>query len=1528
MRNIVLAALFVLLIASNTALALVGVPGGTPDYFGSPNWSNSPIIHKFVDSLPPLGCTTPNNLGQCIPVANPDTITYPGTDYYEIRLVEYSEKMHTELLATKLRGYVQINNGTDANGANTILPAPVHYMGPFIKATRDRPVRIKFINALPTGTGGDLFIPVDMSVMGAGMGSGGMGSGNYTQNRATIHLHGGHTPWISDGTPHQWTTPAGEGTAYPKGVSVSDVPDMPASGAGALTFFYTNQQGATLLFYHDHSYGITRLNVYGGEVAGYLISDVTEQNLIATGKIPSEQIPLVIQDKSFVSSTTATTDPTWDSAKWGGSGSLWFPHVYMTNQNPNLLSGINPFGRWDYGPWFWPPVTTAAGLVHGPVACANNPAQTCPGTPDVSMVMEAFMDTPVVNGTAYPYVVVQPKAYRFRILNGSNDRFWNLSLFYADPLAPTEVKMVPAVAGTWPAGWPTPDSRAGGWPDPTTVGPSMIQIGNESGFLPAPVVLTNIPIGYDRDVRSITVGNIKEHNLFLGPAERADVIIDFSAVPNGSTLILYNDSPAPVPAGDARVDYYTGNPNLTAVGGAPTTLAGFGPNIRTVMQFRVSGTVPAPPFSLTALQAAMPAAYTASQLQPVVNQTAYGGTTDVYARIQDTSLTFTPAGSLTPTTISMQPKAIQELFELDYGRMNSVLGVELPLTNFAKQTTIPLGYIDPPTEIFQDGQAQVWKVTHNGVDTHAIHFHLFDVQLINRVDWAGVIKPPDPNELGWKETIRMNPLEDVIVAIRPATPKVPFLVPNNSRYLNPTMPANDTMGFAQIDPNTGNPMAVSNQIVSFFWEYMWHCHLLGHEEMDMMRPIVFQPGAVSTYVIPGPPAAPSAVAGNANATVSFTAPAPNGGNPVTSYVVTSTPGNVTATGATSPITISGLLNGTIYTFNVAAVNSAGTGLSSLPTNQVMPVGPSTYTITITAGLNGSITPGGIAMVTQGTNQAFAITPATGYHVANVLVDGVSVGAVTTYTFTNVVANHTISATFAINTYTITATSGLNGSITPPGITTLNYGASQIYSFAPSLGYSIGSLTVDGVAQPIAASYTFTSIAANHTIDVTFTINTFTITSSAGLNGSITPLGATTVSYGAAQAYIITPAIGYHVLDVLVDGVSVGAVTTYSFLNVTTTHTISATFAINTFAITATAGVGGTVTPAGTTSVNYGAAQAYTITPNIGYGIASITVDGVAVTPISPYTFTNVTASHAINATFSINTFTLTVSATAGGTITPSGILTANYGTGQAFTVTPSIGYHITSVTDNGTPMAAPYALSNITSSHMVVANFAIDTFSLTINAGPGGTIQPLGVTILTYGVNATYTAVPDPGFHIVDVTVDGISQGPIMTYTFISPTASHTIGATFAINASPVYRFWSNVKQHHFFTISETEKNYVIANDPSWQYQGIAWYAYVSQQPNSAPVHRFWSASKQGHFFTISEAEKNSVIATDPSWQYQGIAWYAYVSQQPNSAPVHRFWSETKQGHFFTISEAEKNYVIANDPSWQYQGIAWYTPLN
>ena len=869
-------------------------------------------IRKFVDSLP--GLNTANDLGQSLPIAVPDTTSYPGSDYYEIAVVQYRQKLSKDLPATLLRGYVQLETPanaassahfplTNANLDGTTTPIlkggqPVlgytspQYLGPTIIAERNVPTRVKFTNLLPTGVAGDLFIPVDTTVMGAGGGpldaSGAACDpmmvttcATYSQNRATLHLHGGVTPWISDGTPNEWVTPAGENTKYPEGISVTNVPDMPDPGPGSMTFFYTNQQSARLMFYHDHSYGITRLNVYAGEAAGYILQDSTEAGLVAAGQIPSDQIPLIIQDKTFVpgAGQLAAEDPTWNTAAYGGEGNLWMPHVYMPNQNPADTMGVNAMGRWDYGPWFWPPYTgnlTQGAIANPLVGTTPTEGPTIPGTPNPSIVPEAFMDTPLVNGTAYPFMQVGEKAYRLRILNASDDRTLNLQLYCAasngqmwdangklvNPGA-GEVPMVSASTGTpGTTGYSTDilDGRDGGVPDQRAGGPTMTQIGTEGGFLPNPVTLSNSPIGYTYNRRDITVLNVSSKDLMLGPAERADVIVDFSQVnlTKCSNIILYNDAPAPVPAFDPRYDYYTGDPDQTSTGGAPTTIAGYGPNTRTIMQFQVTSTLGvSPAFNTAPLTTALPAAFAASQDQIIVPEAAYSAVygqalTNHYVNIADTATTFTPLNVTNPATlgapvtIGLAPKAIQELFETGYGRMNATLGVELPNTTGVNQTTVPLGYAEPYTEEISpsdlgtqigslgDG-TQIWKITHNGVDTHAIHFHLFNVQLINRVGWDGMVKPPDPNELGWKETVRMNPLEDAIVALRPVEPMVPFGVPDSIRPVDVTRPTTATIN--TLDPLTGGATTVLNTPVNLGWEYVWHCHLLGHEENDMMRPI-------------------------------------------------------------------------------------------------------------------------------------------------------------------------------------------------------------------------------------------------------------------------------------------------------------------------------------------------------------------------------------------------------------------------------------------------------------------------------------------------------------------------------------------------------------------------------------------------------------------------------------------------------------------------------------------------------------------
>jgi FtsP/CotA-like multicopper oxidase with cupredoxin domain len=1082
-------------------------------------YANSPQLRKFVDTLPGLtpgnfntfatATGTAAKPGEYIPIAVADTTTYPGSEYFVIGVVEHQQWMHSELQKpTTLRSYVQLYprlgtgfgqwpddgtgkpvKATDGLTGQT-LPAPValsyldgspiywpgttervygfdkpHYLGPIILTFTGTPVRTQMVNLLPTGRAtsdglgsvlarnGDIFLPVDESLGGAGVA---LNGDKYPQNRAAFHLHGGDSPWISDGTPHQWIVPAADPSPYKAGSRVMNVPDMPFPGTGSLNLFWPNDQSSRLMWYHDHTFGLTRQNAYGGEAAGYVIIDGAELALQGglDGKTAStainstttinkvlpngllDQIVLIVQDKTFVPNDIAVQDSKWDTKAWGQPGDLWYPHVYEPFQlwgskpddtlDANTITG-NPAGRWDYAVndatlmYLPPTVPLRPDPEYGDVAFPDG--SYADGTPGKgpSATPESYMDTSMVNGVAYPTTTVEPKAYRVRFLNGANDRYYNLSLFVADSSVTssdgrinTEVKMVPelipsaiavdiggtgyvnpqvsivdkitlrngtvidgtgtgatasaavdSVTGTITAitlnstgsGYVNPQvviteagrvagpndaavtlttaaGRPEGVPDPASMGPSIVQFGNEAGFLPVPVVHKPGPMLLNAFGEEIT-----GEYFYLGNAERADTVIDFSQYA-GKTLIMYNDSTAPVPGGDTRYDYYTGNPDQTTIGGAPSTAPGFGPNTRTVMQFVVGNAVTKPidyptvPGAITGTSA-----YDNSKLKTELSK-AYTAVADTHvvgaaAAATDPNLGALPlsvdtaASKLTladGSIVDMQIKTLHGFTDPNVGRLIAQIGTELP---GAIGTPTPLGYIDSPTDIIQAGDTQYWWIKNYDVDNHPMHFHLFNVQVLaHRVIGSGVLRPPEQDEMGWKETVKNWPGEDLIVALRPKTPQLPFGLPKSVRTMDPTLPAgvtaNDVLyghlvkgditntytgtsgatvttavpyAFAQIDlnpferdangnfvldTNTGKltPNAnygvsvatgaapISNATQDFGWEYVWHCHILGHEENDLMRPMVFIP------VVTKSATGPSAVTVSATGTVTWTDPTP------------------------------------------------------------------------------------------------------------------------------------------------------------------------------------------------------------------------------------------------------------------------------------------------------------------------------------------------------------------------------------------------------------------------------------------------------------------------------------------------------------------------------------------------------------------------------------------------------------------------------------------------------------------------------
>jgi len=211
---------------------------------------------------------------------------------------------------------------------------------------------------------------------------------------------------------------------------------------------------------------------------------------------------------------------------------------------------------------------------------------------------------------------------------------------------------------------------------------------------------------------------------------------------------------------------------------------------------------------------------------------------------------------------------------------------------------------------------------------------------------------------------------------------------------------------------------------------------------------------------------------------------------VLTYSLTTKPGGMAINSATGVISWTPIL-GQVGDNAVTVVVSDGdlsvvqpfTITVSKPTPTPIPT--KYYTITATAGANGTIDPSGKVKVKKGSDKTFTIVPDDNYHIADVLVDGSSVGTVGTYDFTDVTKNHTIKATFAIDTYTITATAGPGGSISPSGAVGVNHGANQSFTITPTVFYSIVDVLVDGGSIGAQNSYTFSNVTQVHTIHATF-----------------------------------------------------------------------------------------------------------------------------------------------------------------------------------------------------------------------------------------------------------------------------------------------------------------------------------------------------------------------------------------------------------------------------------------------------------
>ena len=641
-------------------------------------------------------------------------------DYYEIAVRQFQQQiLPAGMPKTTVWGYGSINH-----------PGTFHYPSYTIEANVNRPVRVKWINDLknPDGTFLPHLLPIDQTLHWANPPQDCIDSMMKTDCRGqspqkyqgpvpiVVHLHGAHVDADSDGYPEAWWLPAATNipAGYaPRGSRYSQISGAPDE-AGTALYQYRNDQRAATLWFHDHSLGMTRTNVYAGPVGFYLLrggsSDL--ENGLLPGPAPSRgdrpgikyrEIPLAIQDRSF-----------------NTNGSLFYP------DNRAFFEGLN-------FPTHPDPQLPGAGQLQIPFI----PQQTMGGQrSDVSPIWnpEFFGNTMVVNGATWPVMEVENGRYRFRLLNGSDTRFLMLKMA-ADPLA----------------------NR------PSAPALPFWQVGSEGGFLPAPVQLDS---------------------LLIAPAERADVIVDFSGLAAGTEIYLINEGPDEPFGGGAPFTGCLTDPNSPAGCFEPADAGTTGQ----VMKFKVvagqSVDTSLPPASL-----ALPA-LTNLPPTPKVRRLSLNEDSS-----QTVFVNFDLAGNL-----------VEDPAGAAFGPTSARLGI---LDGFG--LPVPKAWMDALTENPERNAVEIWEIYNFTADAHPIHVHQTMFQVVDRqalqTDADGVSTPPatpvgtpappEVWETGFKDTVIAYPGQVTRI-------KVFFDLPGL---------------------------------------YVWHCHILSHEDNEMMRPIcVGRPG--------------------------------------------------------------------------------------------------------------------------------------------------------------------------------------------------------------------------------------------------------------------------------------------------------------------------------------------------------------------------------------------------------------------------------------------------------------------------------------------------------------------------------------------------------------------------------------------------------------------------------------------------------------------------------------------------------------
>ncbi len=323
-----------------------------------------------------------------------------------------------------------------------------------------------------------------------------------------------------------------------------------------------------------------------------------------------------------------------------------------------------------------------------------------------------------------------------------------------------------------------------------------------------------------------------------------------------------------------------------------------------------------------------------------------------------------------------------------------------------------------------------------------------------------------------------------------------------------------------------------------------------------------------------------------------------------------------------------------------------------------------------AGTHGSLSPSTAQSVAQGAAASFEVNPDAHYHTETVSgCDGTLNG--NTYTTGPITGDCTVSASFAIDTFTVTPIAGANGSITPSAPQTVDYGQTTAFTVQADNNYHVASVVGCGGALA-GSTYTTGPITEGCVVSAIFTINTFVATPSAGANGSLLPSTAQTVDYGQTASFMIRPDAGYRLRYISGCGGTLNG-DTYTTWPMTINCTVTALFEPDVYTVTPSVGAHGSLVPSTPQTINAGQTATFTVERDIGYHISTVTGCGGTLDG-STYTTGPITGNCTVTATFAINSYTVTPIAIGGGTLSPSTPVSVLYNFSTGFYVATDPNY--------------------------------------------------------------------------------------------------------------------------------------------------------------------------------------------------------------------------------------------------------------